>query len=84
MQALRNYAAGLTSEMDRILDWVEAQVEEIGDPSLNQGQQPMVSVATSLTEVSKQLSALLGPTLSKDSAMTTVFDNVSRRNGMEA
>ena len=54
MQALRNYVAGRTSEMDGILDWVEAQVEEIGDPSLNQGQEPMVSFATSHAEVSKQ------------------------------
>ena len=63
---------------------VEAQVEEIGDPSLNQGQQPMVSFATSLTEVSKQLWALLGPTLSKDSAISTVFGNVPRHSGLEA
>ena len=59
MQGLHDYVAGRTSEMDGILDWVEAQVEEIGDLSLNQGQQPMVSFATSLTEVSKQLWALL-------------------------
>ena len=70
--------------MDEILDWVEAQVEEIGDPSRDQGQQPMVRFATSLTEVSKQLWASLGPTLSKDSAMSTVFGNVPRHNGLEA
>ena len=55
MQGLRDYVAGRTSEMDGILDWVKAQVEEIGGPSLNQGQQPMVSFAMSFTEVSKQL-----------------------------
>ena len=38
MQGLRDYVAGRTFEMDGILDWVAAQVEEIGDPSLKQGQ----------------------------------------------
>ena len=84
MQILGDYVAGRTSEMDGILDWVEAQVKEIGDPGLNHGQQPMVHFATGLTGVSKHLWALLGPTLSKDSSMSTVFCNVPRRNGLEA
>ena len=71
-----DYVACRTSEMDGILAWVEAQVEEIGDPSLNHGHQPTGHFASSLTEVSKQLWALLGPTLSKDSAMSAVFGNV--------
>ena len=59
LQLTRDYIAGRTSELDPLLDWVEAQIEPISlDMLLHQprGQTiPMVDAAGSLIEVARHL-----------------------------
>ena len=87
LQSTRDYVAGRTSELDPLLDWVEAQVEHITlDVLANPPRArniPMVDAAT-LLEVSRQLWAMLNPLLSSDSEKATMFANVPRHNGIEA
>ena len=47
LQAIRDYVAGRTAELDPLLDWVEKQVEEI-PCSLGQGSAPLVDAAPSI------------------------------------
>ena len=87
LQSTRDYIAGRTSELDPLLDWVEAQIEPItlgllANPPRDRNI-PMVDAAT-LLEVSRQLWAMLNPLLSGDSDRATMFANVPRHNGIEA
>ena len=87
LQSTRDYIAGRTSEMDPLLDWVEAQVEPITLDMLanppRASSVPMLDAA-SLIEVSRQLWAMLNPLLSGDADKGTMFANVPRHNGIEA
>ena len=43
MQAAREYFAGRTDELDAVLDWAEAQIEQIpAEPDRGSGQFPML------------------------------------------
>ena len=87
-QPTRDYIAGRTSELDPLLDWVEAQIEPIFlnmlmSPSRNKPI-PMVDAAGNLIEVARQLWAMLNPLLSGDSDTATMFAKVPQHNGIEA
>ena len=53
MKVFCDYMAGRTSDMAKVLDWVEGQVEEIGDTSIGGGDQPMIDFS-SLDPVTRQ------------------------------
>ena len=87
-QSTPDYVAGRTSELDPVLDWVEAQTEPISLTMLMhpnpQRPIPMVDAAGSLGEVARQLWAMLNPLLAGDSDKATMSANVQRHNGIEA
>ena len=86
LQSTRDYVAGRTSELDPLLDWVEAQTEPISLAMLMHPNPersiPMVDAAGSLGEVARQLWAMLNPYCWPDKAI--MFANVQRHNGIEA
>ena len=86
LQAVRDYVSGRTSELDSLLDWVEAQTEPITESVLRGvggGSFPMSDQTTSLIDVSKQFWALLNPLVFETSVEST-FANCPRHNGLEA
>ena len=70
---MRDYLAGSTSEVEKQVDLITSR-QDI----------PMVDVAGTLTEVSRQRWAMLNPLLAGDSHQSGMFANVERVNGIEA
>ena len=58
LQSVRDYVSGRTSELDPLLDWVEAQTTPITEKVLHGiggGSMPMEERTTSLVDVAKEL-----------------------------
>ena len=82
MQKVKDYVAGRHSDMDAIFAWIESQSEAI-DPG---GLQPMQDLVTcaSLSEIWRQLWAMVGALIAEDVGASSIFANVPRHNGLEA
>ena len=68
IQGVRDYFAGRTSEMDRVLVWLESRTEEVAHELQASGGGVPTTDFASLTEISQQLWALHGPLLAGDPA----------------
>ena len=87
LQTLRDYLAGRSVEMDKVLDWIEEQKEEV-DPAASFSGFPMLDSMpagdSGAREISRQLWALLGSLIAGDSNVHDRFANCPRHNGFEA
>ena len=77
---LRDYLAGRTQEVDRVLKWCEAQSEEI----VQSRECEHLMLDHAHDEVSRQLWALIGALVKNDPTVKRAFANVPRHNGLEA
>ena len=68
-----------------MLDWGESQLDPITSRALIESRcnLPVVDAAGKLTDVSRQLWAILNPLLAHDADKATMFANVERHNGLE-
>ena len=84
LKDVRDYIAGRTESMDPLLDWIEAQANDIDvEHVLLHGNAPMIVDAPNLKEVARQMWAMLGPLLKHDPKMAGIYANVPRHNGLE-
>jgi hypothetical protein len=73
--------------MDKVLDWIEGQKEEI-DPAGGFEGFPMLDGIPAgdagAREISRQLWALFGPLIAGDSSVHATLANCTRHSGFEA
>ena len=75
------YLAGRNPELDRIIDWIEGQGDEISHENLGNGS---ATYCASLAEILRQLWALLGPLVAGDAGVHSIFSNVQLHTWLEA
>ena len=86
MQDLKDYLAGRTPEMDRVLDWAEKCTSDIDANSLATAQLFMDQSpgGPCAAEISRQLWALMAPLVKSDEDVKRIFKNAPLHNGLEA
>ena len=83
LQDVRDYIAGRTLELDQLIEWVEAQEDEISWDRAAADYGDCIDCAP-MAEISRQLWGFLGPLVKEDNDKATVYRTVPRHNGLKA